>query len=95
MLDTLGCWQQGLGGVNPVVDAIFVLVFDGKAINHDFKYLRDMLDTLTDVDNKCQKKYFHQILDGLHLVLVVDVREGFQHVPEVFKNPLNRFPIQN
>ena len=23
-----------------------------------------------------KKKYFHQLLDGLHLVLVVDVHEG-------------------
>ena len=30
------------------------------------------------------KKNFHQLLDGLHLVLVVDVREGVQHVSEVF-----------
>ena len=26
------------------------------------------------------KKYFHQLLDELHLVLVVEVRKGVQHV---------------
>ena len=31
------------------------------------------------------KKYFHQLLDGLNLVLLVDVREGDQHVPEVLE----------
>ena len=30
------------------------------------------------------KKNFHQLLDGLYLVLVVDVCEGVQHVSEVF-----------
>ena len=29
------------------------------------------------------KKQFHQLLDGLHLVLVVNVCEGAKHVPEV------------
>ena len=41
------------------------------------------------------KKYFHQLLDGLPLVLVVDVREGVQHVPEVLEIILNRFPVKN
>ena len=51
-------------------------------------------------------KYFHQILDGLHPVLVVDVREGVQHVPktsregvhhvsEVLKININRFTVKN
>ena len=40
------------------------------------------------------KKYFHQLLDGLRLVLVVDVRVGVQHVPEVLKIILNRFPVR-
>ena len=39
------------------------------------------------------KKYFHHLLDGIHLVLVVDVREGVQHVPEVLEIMLNRFPV--
>ena len=41
------------------------------------------------------KKYFHQLPDGLHLVHVVDVREGVQHVSEVPKIFLNRFPVNN
>ena len=41
------------------------------------------------------KKYFYQLLDGLHLVLVVDVREVVQHVSEVLKIILNGFPIKN
>ena len=41
------------------------------------------------------KKYFHQLLDGLHLVLVVDVREGVQHVSEVLKIIINLFPVKN
>ena len=36
-------------------------------------------------------KYCHLLLDGLHLVLVVDVREGVQHVSEVLKIILIRF----
>ena len=35
------------------------------------------------------------LMDGLHLVLVVDVREGVLHVFEVLKNVLNRFPVKN
>ena len=41
------------------------------------------------------KKYFHKLLDGLPPVLVVDVREGVQHVPEVLEIILNRFPVKN
>ena len=44
---------------------------------------------------KMTKKDFHQLLDGLHLVLVVDVREGVQHVSEVLKIILNIFPFKN
>ena len=55
-----GCWQRGLGGVNQVVDENIFLScltsfrpsFDGKSIKSDFRYLRDMLYTLTDVDNE-------------------------------------------
>ena len=35
------------------------------------------------------------INDGLHLVLVVDVSEGVQHVSEVLKIISNRFPPKN
>ena len=50
--------QRGLGGVHQVVWNIFFchavhhfsLGFDGKSIYNDFKHLRDMLDTFTDVD---------------------------------------------
>ena len=41
------------------------------------------------------KKYFHKLLDGLPPVLVVDVREGVQHVPEVLEIIFNRFPVKN
>ena len=41
------------------------------------------------------KKYFHKLLDGLHLVLIVNVREGVQHVSEELKIILIRLPIQN
>ena len=41
------------------------------------------------------KKYFHQLPDGLNIVLVVDVHEGVQHVPKVLKIILNRFPVKN
>ena len=41
------------------------------------------------------KKYFLQLLDELPLVLVVDVREGVRHVPEVLEILLNRFPVKN
>ena len=40
-------------------------------------------------------KYFHQLLDGLRPVLIVDVREGVQHVSEVLKININQFPIKN
>ena len=40
------------------------------------------------------KKKFHQLLDGLHLVLLVNEREGVQHFLEVLKIILNRFPIK-
>ena len=40
------------------------------------------------------KKCVH-LLDGLHLALVVDVREGAQHVIEVLKIIFNRFPVKN
>ena len=39
------------------------------------------------------KKYIHQLLDGL--VLVVDVPEGVQHVSEALEVILNRFPFKN
>ena len=42
-----------------------------------------------------KKEYFLQLLDGLHIVLIVDVREGVLHVSEVLKIILNRFPIKN
>ena len=32
------------------------------------------------------KKYFHHLRDWLHLVLVVDVIEGVQHIPKVLKS---------
>ena len=32
------------------------------------------------------KKCFHQLLDGLHLVLVVDVHEGVDDVGESWKS---------
>ena len=41
------------------------------------------------------KKYFHHLLDGLHLVLVVDVCESVQHVPKVLKIISNRFLVKN
>ena len=40
-------------------------------------------------------KYFHQLLDGLHLALVVKVRQGVQHVSKVPKITLNGFPVKN
>ena len=40
-------------------------------------------------------KYFNQLLDGLHLVLLVNVWEGVQHVLEVLKIILNRIPFKN
>ena len=40
------------------------------------------------------KKYFHHLLDGIHLVLVVDVREGVQHVPKVLQIILNQFLVK-
>ena len=42
-----------------------------------------------------KNKKIHQLLHGLTLVLVVDVREGVQHVPEVLEIILNRFPVKN
>ena len=30
----------------------------------------------------------------IHLVLLVDVREGVQHIPEVLKIIINRFPVK-
>ena len=42
-----------------------------------------------------KKKKIHQLLHGLPLVLVVDVREGVQRVPEVLEIILNRFLIKN
>ena len=36
------------------------------------------------------KIYFHHLLDWLHLVLVVDVRKGVQHVPKVFFKSISR-----
>ena len=45
-----------------------------KLLKIDFPSKLEMMNDIT-------KKYFHQLLDGLHLVLVVDVREGVQHVP--------------
>ena len=41
------------------------------------------------------KKYFHKLLDRLPPVLVVDVREGVQHDPEVLEIIINRFPVKN
>ena len=41
------------------------------------------------------KKYFHRLLDGLHLVLVVDVREGVQHISGALEIILNQFPFKN
>ena len=40
------------------------------------------------------RKYIHQLLDGL-LVLVVDVPVGVQHVSEALEVILNRFPFKN
>ena len=42
-----------------------------------------------------KNKKIHQLLHGLPLVLVVDVREGVQRVPEVLEIILNRFPVKN
>ena len=42
-----------------------------------------------------KKKKIHQLLHGLPLALVVDVREVVQHVPEVLEIILNRFPFKN
>ena len=33
-----------------------------------------------------EKNNSYQLLDGLHLVLLVDVREGVKHIPEVLKS---------
>ena len=41
------------------------------------------------------KKYFHHLLDGLHLVLIVVVREGVQHVSEALEIILNRLSSKN
>ena len=41
------------------------------------------------------KKYFHRLLDGLHLVLVVNVREGVQHISGALEIILNQFPVKN
>ena len=41
------------------------------------------------------KKYFHRLLDRLHLVVVVNNREGVQHVPEMLKIILNLFSVKN
>ena len=46
-------------------------------------------------DVERDKKYFHLLLDRLHLVVVVNVREGVQHVPEVLKIILNLFSVKN
>ena len=40
------------------------------------------------------KKYFHKLLDGLPLVLVVVFREGVQHVPEALEIILYGFPVK-
>ena len=52
-----GCRRQGLGvGVDEFffchVIHHFELVFDKELIENDFKYLKDMLDTMVDVDFK-------------------------------------------
>ena len=41
------------------------------------------------------KKKKHQLLHGLPLVLVADVLEGVQHVPEVLEIILHRFHVKN
>ena len=41
------------------------------------------------------KNFPHLLLDRLHLVVVVNVREGVQHVPEVLKIILNLFSVKN
>ena len=42
-----------------------------------------------------KKKYFLKLLDGLPLVLVVNVRKGVHHVPEMLEILFNRFPVKN
>ena len=36
---------------------VSALVFDGTLIANDFKYLRDMLDTMVDVDVKDKEEF--------------------------------------
>ena len=57
--------RRGLGGVHQEVDEIifchvihhFDLVFDRELITNDFKYLRDMVDTMVDVEIKDKEEF--------------------------------------
>ena len=63
--------------------------------NHFKSISRQKLGRNGLIDSTWQKKYFHQLLDGLHIVLVVDDREGVLHVSEVLEIILNRFSFKN
>ena len=41
-------------------DVMFYIIFDGELIANDFKYLRDILDTMVDIKDKEEfiKKFF-------------------------------------
>ena len=41
------------------------------------------------------KSKFHELLDLLLLVLLLDVQQGVQHVPEVGKSSFNQFIFKN
>ena len=59
--------QRGQGGVHQVVDEIIVIChvthhfglvfFDGELIENDFKHLRDMLETMVDVNIKDKEEF--------------------------------------
>ena len=50
---------------------------------------------MSDMTNKYFHQYFHQLLDGLHLFLVFDVREAVLCVSEILISLKNQFPIKN
>ena len=59
--------------------------FNGFPVKNQVEMKYDMTKTIS----------INQVLDGLHPVLLVDVREGVQHVLEVLKIILNRIPFKN
>ena len=83
MLETLTDGHWGQAGVHQVIF-----------------YVREVLEIIFNQfpdKNWAAMKYniTNNLLDGLHLVLVIDVFQGVQHVPEALEVILNWFPFKH